>query len=60
MREMEIQSYAQQLLDAHGDRAVVEAAQKTRALEEQGQHEEAKTWKRVEAALRIMRGPNQS
>ncbi len=60
MREMEIQSYAQQLLEAHGDKAVVEAAQKTRTLEEQGQYDDARTWKRVEAALRIMRGPNQS
>lgn len=60
MREMEIQSYAQQLLEAHGDKAVAEAAQKMRMLEEQGQHDEAGTWRRVEAALRIMRGPNQS
>ncbi len=60
MREMEIQGYARQLLDARGDKAVAEAAQKTRTLEEQGQHDEARTWRRVEAALRIMRGPNQS
>jgi hypothetical protein len=60
MQEMEIQGYAQQLWQAFGDKAEVEAAKKTRMLEEQGQHDEARTWKRIEAALRIMRGPNQS
>ena len=60
MQEMEIREVAQQLLQAHGDKAVVEAAQKSRALEEQGRHEDARTWKRVEAALQGMRGPHQS
>ena len=60
MREMEIRDVAQQWLQAHGDKAVAEAAQKTRTLEEQGRHEEAMTWKRVEATLQRMRGPHQS
>ncbi|HKY88119.1 MAG TPA: hypothetical protein VJL90_15275 [Pseudorhodoplanes sp.] len=60
MREMEIRDVAQQWLQAHGDKALVEAAQKTRTLEEQGRHKQAITWKRVEAALQRMRGPHQS
>ena len=60
MREMEIRDVAQQLLQAHGHKAIVEAAQKSHASEEQGHHEGAKTWKRVEVALRNMRGPRQS
>jgi hypothetical protein len=60
MREMEIRDVAQQLLQAHGDNAIVEAAQRTRALEEQGHHAEAMTWRRVEATLQRMRGPHQS
>ena len=59
MQEMEIQAYARELLAAHGDKAVVEAAQKARAFEDQGNQEEARTWRRVEAALKIMRGPKQ-
>ncbi len=60
MRETNIQDYARQLLEAHGDKAIVEAAQKARAFEEQGNGEEAMTWRHVEAALKLMHGPHQS
>jgi hypothetical protein len=60
MQETEIQDYARQLLEAHGDKAVAEAAQKARALEEKGQSEEAETWRHIEAALKLMRGPHAS
>jgi hypothetical protein len=60
MQEMDIHDYARQLLDAHGDRAVVEAAQKAAALEQQGQSEQAQTWRQIEAALKSMRGPHVS
>jgi hypothetical protein len=35
MQESEIYDYARQLLEAHGDKAVAEAAQKASALEQQ-------------------------
>lgn len=60
MQETDIQDYARQLLEAHGDKAVAEAAQKARALEEQGKSEQAQTWRRVEAALMLMLGPHES
>lgn len=60
MREIDIQDYARQLLEAHGEMAVVEAAQKACACEEKGQAEQAETWRHVEAALRLMRGPHVS
>jgi hypothetical protein len=59
MQEIEIQDYARQLLEAHGGKAVAEAAQKARALEDQGDNEQAKTWRRIEAALKLLRGPHQ-
>ena len=59
MQEIEIHDYAQQLLEAHGDKAVAEAAQKV-DLEKQGQREEAETWRHIEAALKLMRGPHVS
>jgi hypothetical protein len=60
MREIEIQDYARQLLEAHGEQAVVEAAQRACACEEKGQAEQAETWRHVEAALKLMRGPHAS
>jgi hypothetical protein len=60
MREIEIQDYARQLLEAHGDKAVAEAAQKASSLETQGDNEEAATWRHIEAALKLMRGPHLS
>ena len=60
MQEIEFHDYAQQLLEAHGDKAVAEAAQKACDLEKQGQREEAETWRHIEAALKLMRGPHVS
>jgi hypothetical protein len=57
MDEITINEYARQLLDAHGDRAVAEAAQRAVASEQRNDKEEAKTWRHIEAALKVMRGP---
>jgi hypothetical protein len=60
MQEIQIHDYARQLLEAHGDKAVAEAAQKAREFETQGESEQAETWRHIEAALRLMRGPHAS
>ena len=60
IREIDIQDYARQLLEAHGDKAVAEAAQKALACKQQGDDEQAETWRHVEAALMLMRGPHAS
>ena len=60
MREAEINDYARQLLEAHGAQAVVEAAQKAVNCEKLGANEQAETWRHIEAALKLMRGPHQS
>jgi hypothetical protein len=60
MHTTEIQEYAQQLFDAHGFKAIAEAAQKARAFEAKGESEQAHTWRQIEAALMHMRGPNES
>jgi len=60
MEEIEIQDYARQLLEAHGDRAMAEAAQKAAAFEKQGKDEDAATWRHIEKALLTMRGPHAS
>jgi hypothetical protein len=56
MGATEIQDYARQLLEAHGDRALAEAAQNAASCEEAGDKEAAETWRRVETALLEMRG----
>ncbi len=60
MQAMEIQEQARQLLAAHGPKAIAEAAQKARELEESGEEERARDWRRIEAALMQMRGPHSS
>jgi hypothetical protein len=60
MDATKIQDYARQLLDAHGARAIAEAAQKAAACEKAGDKQQAQTWRRVEAALLLMQGPRQS
>jgi hypothetical protein len=60
MEETVIAEYARQLLEAHGDRAIAEAAQRAAACEQRNDKEEARTWRHVEAALKAMRGPSVS
>lgn len=60
MQETEIHDYARQLLEAHGDNAVVEAAQKARRFEQEGETEQAQTWRQIESAIKSMRGPHVS
>ena len=60
MHTTEIQDYARQLLEAHGEKATAEAAQKAVAFEKAGDKEQARTWRQIEAALMLMRGPRQT
>jgi hypothetical protein len=60
MQAIEIQEHARKLKDAHGDKAILEAAQKARELDETGDREQAETWRRIEAALMQMQGPHLS
>ncbi|MBV8795430.1 MAG: hypothetical protein JO136_10910 [Hyphomicrobiales bacterium] len=57
MEEMTINDYARRLMDAHGERAIAEAAQRAAEHERNKDEDEAKTWRRVEQALKSMRGP---
>ncbi len=60
MQEIDIHDYARQLLEAHGDGAVAEAAQRALAFEKKGEHDQAESWRHIEAALKAMRGPHES
>jgi len=60
MLAVEIQDHARKLMDAHGAKAIAEAAQKARAFEVQGDRQQAEDWRRIEAALKEMQGPHLS
>ena len=60
METANIQAYARQLYEAQGPKAIAEAAQKAASYERQGKSEEAQTWRRIEAALMLLRGPRES
>src|SRR5437899_11255750 len=58
--ETQIHMIARQMLEKHGLEAVAQAAQKAVAGESKGEAEEAKEWRHIENAMKIMRGPHHS
>jgi hypothetical protein len=56
----EIHDYARRFVGAHGDKAEVEAAQRAAECEKQGDKSQAQDWRRIEAAIKEMRGPHSS
>ena len=54
-----VSDYARELFQAHGDKAIAEAAQKAAAMEKRGDEDQARTWRRIEAALKELAGPHQ-
>lgn len=57
MQAMEIEEHARRMMAAMGPKAIAEAAAKARALEDKGASEDARDWRRIEAALTQMAGP---
>lgn len=60
MHAMEIQEHARKMLATFGDKAMAEVAQKAARLEQDGDFEHAKEWRRIEQAMQQMRGPRSS
>ena len=56
----QIHTLARQMLEQHGPAAIAQAAQDALACESKGDAEEAKEWRHVEDAMKMMRGPHQS
>jgi hypothetical protein len=59
MLATEIQEHARKLFEIHGAKAIAEAAQQAAKLERTNDAA-ARDWRRIEAALRQMRGPHES
>ena len=60
MQESQIHVYARELWKAQGPKAIAEAAHKAAEFEEKSDREQAERWRRIEAILMQMRGPNQA
>jgi hypothetical protein len=57
---MQIHVIARQMFERHGLQAIVQAAQNALACESKGDAEEAREWRHIEDAMKMMRGPHQS
>ena len=60
MKAVDIQLHARKLFEADGPRAIAEAARKAAEHEARDDREGARLWRRIEAALVLMRGPRET
>jgi hypothetical protein len=60
MSEMQIHTIARQMMEKHGLTAIAQAAHNAQACESKGDAEEAREWRHIEDAMKMMRGPHQS
>ena len=58
--EIQVHTIARQMLEKHGFEAIAQAARNAQACEHKGDTEEAREWRHIEDAIKIMRGPHQS
>ena len=58
--ETQIHTIARQMLEKHGFEAIAQAAQNAIACESKGETEEAREWRHLEDAMKLIRGPHQS
>ena len=59
MDKVDISAIARNLFETQGAKAIAQAAQKADSFGKAGDREQEKMWRRVEEALREMRGPHQ-
>ena len=60
MSELQVHTVARQMLERHGFEAIAKAAEQARACEGRGEADEAKEWRHIADAMKIMRGPAHS
>ncbi|WP_024515329.1 hypothetical protein [Bradyrhizobium sp. Tv2a-2] len=58
--ELKVHEIARQMLEKHGFEAIAQAARQAQACEAKGDADEAREWRHIEDAMKIMRGPHQS
>jgi hypothetical protein len=60
MSETQIHTLARQMLEQAGPEAIAQAAQKAQSYESKGEADEAREWRHIADAMKLMRGPHQS
>ncbi|MGY3507233.1 hypothetical protein [Bradyrhizobium lupini] len=60
MTEVQVHTVARQMLEQHGFAAIAKVAEQARACEGRGEADEAKEWRHIADAMKIIRGPHQS
>jgi len=58
--ETQIHTIARQMIERHGFEAIAQAARNALACESKGEADEAREWRHIEGAMKMMRGPHQS
>jgi hypothetical protein len=58
--ETEVHVIARQMLEQHGYEAIAQATRRALAAEQKGDLEDAREWRHIEEAMKLMRGPHQS
>ena len=58
--EMQIHTIARQMLERYGQQGIAEAARHAVDSEANGDKDDAREWRHIEAAMKIMRGPGQT
>jgi hypothetical protein len=59
MSQTEIHTLARQMLEQYGQAGIARAAQQAVACESRGEDDDARAWRHIEAAMKIIRGPGQ-
>lgn len=60
MSEVQVHTVARQMLEQHGFAAIAKAAEQAQACEGRGEGDEAREWRHIADAMKIIRGPHQS
>ena len=58
--QTQIHTIARRMLEQRGSTAIAEAARHAVACESRGEADEAREWRSIEDAMKMMRGPHQS
>jgi hypothetical protein len=58
--ETQVHTIARQMLEKHGFEAIADAARNALACESRGAFDEAREWRHIQDAMKLMRGPHQS
>jgi hypothetical protein len=59
MSETQIHAVARQMLEQFGAQAIAQAAQRAQSCESKGETDQAREWRHMADAMKMMRGPHQ-